>query len=148
MLYASGTALSCPSFWALLVLPDNLVFPRWSLPTLQATSFKSLPSIGLLQLLASCSGMPELLVPSVGLLELLDPCCGVPELLAPWEVTLMCRILTAGVSMLPLAWMLSHAPVAVCPQYCLILSTLVCFLLVFPEELNLPQVKPAYLRGY
>jgi hypothetical protein len=40
----------------------------------------------LLELLASCSGIPELLTPSTGLLELLTPCHGMPKLLAPyWE---------------------------------------------------------------
>jgi hypothetical protein len=66
----------------LQVLPDNLAFPRWSLPTLKATSFKSPPSIGLLELLAPCDGVPELLASPTGLLKLLAP-CGQPELLAP-----------------------------------------------------------------
>jgi hypothetical protein len=35
------------------------------------------------------------------LLELLAACGGMPELLAPWEVTLICMILTAGQSLPP-----------------------------------------------
>jgi hypothetical protein len=79
-----GTTLSCPSFLGfLVVLLDNLVPSRWSLPTLDATSFKSSASIGLLELIAPWGSMPELLAPSTGLLELLPPCSCVPELIAP-----------------------------------------------------------------
>jgi hypothetical protein len=41
---------------------------------LEATSFKSTSSIGLLELLAPGGSVPELLAPSIGLLELLAPC--------------------------------------------------------------------------
>jgi hypothetical protein len=44
----------------LLVLPDNLVISRLNLPALEATSVKSSPSVGLLELLAPCGGIPEL----------------------------------------------------------------------------------------
>jgi hypothetical protein len=40
-----------------------------------------------------------------------------PQLLAPWEVTLMGRIHTAGVSLAPSAWLLLHTPAAERPRY-------------------------------
>jgi hypothetical protein len=67
---------------------------------------------GLLELLASISGMPELLVRSIGLLELLAAFSCMSELLAPWEVSVMDRILTSGVSLLPSVYVLPHAQVA------------------------------------
>jgi hypothetical protein len=45
--------------------------------------------------------MPELLAASMDLLEMLASCSGMPELLAPWKVTMMDTILTAHVSLPP-----------------------------------------------
>jgi hypothetical protein len=79
-----------------LALLDYLVFSWWSLPTLEATSFKSTPFIGLLQFLS--------------------PCGGVQELLAHWEMTLMGTFLTTGKSLLPVyfsaaaGWLKLSAP--------------------------------------
>lgn len=41
LMYAPGTALGCPSLFKRLLLPVNLVFSKWDLPTLEATSSKS-----------------------------------------------------------------------------------------------------------
>lgn len=51
LLRTPDTALSRPSFWALLVLPHSLDFSMRSLPTLQVISLKSSPTIDLLELL-------------------------------------------------------------------------------------------------
>jgi hypothetical protein len=42
-----------------------------------------------------------MLTPSKGLLEWLAQCGAMPELLASWEMTLMGRVLTTGKSLLP-----------------------------------------------
>jgi hypothetical protein len=55
---------------------------RHSLPSLEATSFNRPSSIGWLELLVLCDGMPELLARSIDMLELLVLCDGMPELLA------------------------------------------------------------------
>jgi hypothetical protein len=88
-----------PAFELLPHTSDNLVFPKWSLPSLEATSLKFPRSIALLEFLAPCGGMPELLDSSIGLLELVAPYGGMPELPSPWEVTLMGRILATDGSL-------------------------------------------------
>jgi len=60
--------------------------------------------------------------PSIGMIELLIPCGGVPELLAPWEVTLMARFLTSGESLSHVdfsadpGWLELPAPLAGLPE--------------------------------
>jgi hypothetical protein len=52
-----------------LAHPDSFVFARWSLPTPEARCFRPSPSAGMLELLAHCSGVSELLIPGKGVLD-------------------------------------------------------------------------------
>jgi hypothetical protein len=108
LLSVPGSCLSCPFFVFQSIHLDSFVSARWNLPTPEARCLRS-PSAGVLELLASCNGVSELLTPkrevlsvtssrfltiisslplaetsTAGSLVASVPLNGVPELPGPW----------------------------------------------------------------
>jgi hypothetical protein len=62
---------------------------------------ESLSSIGLLELLAPCGGIPDILAPAICLIELVPPCGDMPELVASWEMTVLSKFVPTCESLCP-----------------------------------------------
>jgi hypothetical protein len=83
------------------IISRQLGLPQVKAAYRGGSSIESLSSIGLLELLAPCGGIPDVLAPAIGLIELVPPCGDMPELVSSWEVTVLSKFLPTCESLSP-----------------------------------------------